>query len=417
MSSLISPSCLSPSTKVLYLSEQVEDIGSLSTRQYSLESPSLSWSSLQTELEDAIPHVLIILDCYYAANATGNLIASKTTKEILAACSRECPIRSSGNRSYTSALVDELTHIGNLDSNRERVSAAMLHSRLMSVKGRLSYTPTYTLLSENGGSSIVLAPRSMVAAPSPRVPFISSTSSTQTSRSLELEHLEDGLQLSRCSSRSSYAEETKVLIAVSIADITPPSLVPDVNAWRRWLTTETPLEIRNIDIQLQNVYHSHSLLAIFSIPVVVWTRLPDQAAYRFIGYMTRPCNKWKNEYPTPLTSRVKTYSSRGEKPKSFGAPWGPPRPSTEDNIGLSGYARDRPSRTFLSSDIPQYTDPDTMTVDEDYDPTDKFVRGPLPSVYSPYYKPTNESRSMGASSPLVADNSLSTEQIVAKQII
>ena len=261
-------------------------------------------------MEDAIPHVLIILDCCYAANATGNLIASKTTKEILAACSRECPIRSSGFRSYTSAIVDEIAHIGNLNSERERVSAAMLHSRLMSVKGRLSYTPTYTLLSEHGGSSIIVAPRPIVATPSPQAPSTSSTSLLPTSRSLRLEHLKDGLQLSQHSSQSSYAAETKVLIAVSIAEISHSNLAPDVNAWRRWLTTGTPLEIRNIDIELENVYHSHSMLAIFSIPVVVWTRLPDQAAYRFIGYVSFPYQNPKLEQSSGAKFRDRAFSSR-----------------------------------------------------------------------------------------------------------
>ena len=122
-------------------------------------SPYLSWSSLQTLLETAIPHVLIILDCCYAANAARDLADSRTTKELLAACSRESTTSGVGYRSYTRALIDELENMSYSRSPMKPFSAAMLHSRLMSVRWRLAYTPTYALLSELGGSSIVLNPK------------------------------------------------------------------------------------------------------------------------------------------------------------------------------------------------------------------------------------------------------------------
>lgn len=59
-------------------------------------SPFLNWSSLQPLLETAIPHVLIILDCCFAATAVRDTTEG-TTKEILAACGRESPNLVSAN--------------------------------------------------------------------------------------------------------------------------------------------------------------------------------------------------------------------------------------------------------------------------------------------------------------------------------
>lgn len=115
-------------------------------------SPSLNWSSLQHLLETAVPCVLIILDCCFAANAARDT-AEGTTKEILAACSRENPTLGVCERSFTSVLVEELQAFG-----RAPFTVAMLHSRLVTMRWRLAFTPFYALLSENGGNSIAISP-------------------------------------------------------------------------------------------------------------------------------------------------------------------------------------------------------------------------------------------------------------------
>ncbi|KAL8680083.1 MAG: hypothetical protein Q9224_006976 [Gallowayella concinna] len=118
------------------------------------DSPTLTWSSLQHLLENAVPHVLIILDCCYAANAARDT-SEGTTKELLAACGRENPTLGVGIRSFTSALIEELQAFGN-----SPFTVAMLHSRLITMRWRLAFTPVYALLSEHGGHSIELAPLS-----------------------------------------------------------------------------------------------------------------------------------------------------------------------------------------------------------------------------------------------------------------
>lgn len=75
------------------------------------DSASLNWSSLQPLLENAVPPVLIILDCCFAANAARDTTEG-ATKEILAACGRENPTLGVGERSFTSALIEELKAFG-----------------------------------------------------------------------------------------------------------------------------------------------------------------------------------------------------------------------------------------------------------------------------------------------------------------
>ena len=246
------------------------------------DSPCLTWSSLQTLLETAIPHVLVILDCCYAASAAKDLTDSRTTKEIMTACSRESPTSVVGNRSYTSALVDELRDIGSRGPSSQPVTVAMLHSRLMSIKWRLAYTPTYALLSENGGSSIVIQ---KMPETEKRASSGGSTSSAHSSQATNTPDRSDdagpGHSLAQSSSQSSQPSETKVLIAVSFSEANSSLIVGD---WKKWLTTDAPAGILGLDVQLESMYLSNSILALFSIPVALWNRMPDKAAYRFVGF-------------------------------------------------------------------------------------------------------------------------------------
>ena len=226
--------------------------------------------------------MLIILDCCYAANAAKDLTDSKTTKEILTACSRESPTLSVGNRSYTSALIDELRYIGRQGPSSQPVTVAMLHSRLMSVRWRLAYTPTYTLLSEDGGSSIVIQKlpiQENVASSG------NSTSSASQSQTTDPSDRSDDAGLehppTQSSSLSSQSSEIKVIIAVSLSEA-DSSL--DVEHWQRWLTSNAPAGILGLDTKLESLYLSNSTLALFSIPVALWNGLPDRAAYRFVGF-------------------------------------------------------------------------------------------------------------------------------------
>ncbi|KAL8748207.1 MAG: hypothetical protein Q9190_000026 [Brigantiaea leucoxantha] len=227
------------------------------------DSPSLPWSSLQPLLETAVPHVLIILDCCFAANAARDT-SEGTTKELLAACGRENPTLGVGDRSFTSALIEELQSFGNMP-----FTVAMLHMRLVSVRWRLAFTPIYALLSEHGGHSITIRP--FPENDQSSAPF-------DKPRDVDT----DCMQLSDDDSSSpSLALETRVLLSVSVAEEAPVN----VFEWVSWLTNQAPWEVTKIDVRVESVFRSHSTLLLMSIPVFAWAKLPENNAYRFIGFV------------------------------------------------------------------------------------------------------------------------------------
>ena len=207
------------------------------------------WSSLQHLLETAIPHVLIILDCCFAANVARDTTQG-TTKELLAACGRENLTLGVGLRSFTSALIDELRAFG-----PNPFTVAMLHSRLIKMRWRLTYTPIYALLSEHGGNSIHLEPI-------PR---------SAQSRHVQLSHL-----------MNPPASSTKVLLTVSVAQ----NAELNIDQWTTWLQTLAPVEVQKLDMRIEAIYRSHSTLVLFSLSTCIWDRLRECSAYQFIAFIT-----------------------------------------------------------------------------------------------------------------------------------
>lgn len=229
-------------------------------------------------LENAIPHVLIILDCCYAATAARDT-AEGTTKELLAACSRENLTLGVGQRSFTSALIEELQSFGN-----SSFTVAMLHSRLITMRWRLAFTPIYALLSERGGNSIELAPLPAVSTPAPQN-SISSNGSASTLDHMDTSVLEGSFVIADTSpsSQSSLGplSQARVLLAVSVvreADC-------DLEQWVAWLTSQAPWDVTQVEVQVEGIYKSHSTLVLVSVPIFAWDRLPDRTAYRFIGFI------------------------------------------------------------------------------------------------------------------------------------
>ncbi|KAI4253500.1 MAG: hypothetical protein L6R42_007556 [Xanthoria sp. 1 TBL-2021] len=225
------------------------------------DSPTLNWSSLQHLLENAIPHVLIILDCCYAANAARDT-SDGTRKELLVACGRENPTLGVGIRSFTSAIVEELQAFG-----RSAFTVSMLYSRLVTMRWRLAYTPVHAVLSEHGGHSIELAPLSAL---------------TQTGKSSDENDSgfdEDMMDISTPEAR--VAPNTRVLLLVSISD----DAAYDIAEWKKWLVTQAPVEITKVEVKVEAVFKSHSTMLVTSIPIVAWDCLPNRAAYRFIGFV------------------------------------------------------------------------------------------------------------------------------------
>jgi hypothetical protein len=243
------------------------------------DSPTLAWSSLQHLLENAIPHVLIILDCCFAANAARDT-AEGSTKEILAACGRENPTAGVGLRSFTSALIEELHAFGS-----NPFTVAMLHSRLVTMRWRLQFTPIYALLSEHGGNSIQLAPLPTPKVSEPHASLQGNGECALGDDPMDLSSNDESLfsASAQQSSQSSMSarSETRVLLAVSIQQ----DAVRDVSQWVTWLTTQAPWDVTKVEVKVEGAYESHSMLVLVSIPTYAWDGLPDKEAYRFIDFI------------------------------------------------------------------------------------------------------------------------------------
>ena len=233
-------------------------------RNRSATSPSLEWFNIQPMLLTAKPHVLMILDCCFAANAARDTTEG-SPKELLAACGRENQTLGVGTRSFTSVLIEELQSFEDA-----AFTVAMLHARLITLRYKLAYTPIYAALAEKGCNSIVIAPLPRTPSPSPQGPDRPTVPGSNM-----------GIVHPAIPRPVSLTESTRVLLAVSVAE----DVAHNVTQWVSWLTTAAPWGVSKVDVRLECMYKSHSTLLLVSVPTVGWSRLPESAAYRFIGFI------------------------------------------------------------------------------------------------------------------------------------
>ncbi len=227
----------------------------------------------------AKPHVLMILDCCFAANAARDTTEG-SSKELLAACGRESQTLGVGIRSFTSVLIEELQSF-----EGAAFTIAMLHARLITLRHKLAYTPIYAALAEKGGNSIVISPLPRNTSPSPQGSECSKGPGFNTSTPVVTtaqEQVNTGNDTpTTLPSPVSLAEGTRVLLAVSVAE----DVAHNVAQWVSWLTTAAPWDVSKVDVRLECMYKSHSTLLLVSVPIVGWNRLPESAAYKFIGFI------------------------------------------------------------------------------------------------------------------------------------
>ena len=264
-------------------------------------SPFLNWSSLQPLLETAVPHVLIILDCCFAATAARD-ITEGTTKEILAACGRESPTLGVGQRSFTSALIEEMQAFDGAP-----FTVTMLHSRLVTMRWRLAFTPIYALLSERGGNSITIYPLLDVGASArPESQLLAELEATDNSQEGQASMISDDSPSLQTSQQQ--AVDTRVLLSVSVVQ----DAIHDVSHWVSWLTTAAPWDVTKVDVKVESIFRSYSTLMIVSIPTYAWSRLPERLAYRFVGFIRSGDIFQAAENPT--ASIAETLSRGGASP-------------------------------------------------------------------------------------------------------
>ena len=179
-------------------------------------------------------------------------------------------------RSFTSALIEELQAFG-----KQTFTVAMLHSRLVTMRWRLAFTPIYALLSEHGGNSIAIAPLPDISNVNFLPELISVNKDTCGSNAEGNETNPGAGEPASILASPTQAVETRVLLSIAIAQ----DADPDLAAWMTWLTTAAPLNIHKVDVTIHSLFRSHSLIALISLPITAWNMLSERPAYRFVAFI------------------------------------------------------------------------------------------------------------------------------------
>ena len=207
---------------------------------------TLNFSNLiKMTLEITEADVLYIMDCCYAAEA-----GLSCNKELLAASSMKETATAIINGNFTRKLCDAL-----VENQRAPITAAQLHGKLFKYFDskqvglhRLPYRGQYRLpyhaeLHPQMPGSIVLAP-------------LFSASSTQVN--------------------AQDLHSSKVIITATISS--GPNL-PNVLQWQKYLTTNLPSDVKNLDIEVTSVHQGSSFMMMVALPVSVWAAMRSDPAY------------------------------------------------------------------------------------------------------------------------------------------
>ena len=199
-------------------------------------------------LEYAVPDVLILLDCCYAASA--DLRSVDGTLEVLAACGRETTTTGISDWSFTSRLTEVLR-----DLRDQAFTIVQLHSKLINYRAvegpkKLLKTPIHGIMSNKDKASIRL---SLMTTP----PDVTSGDKADLASS------------------TIGAVSPRVLIAVSLKKNDH-----DPGVWRDWLLSHLPGGIDGLSLVIpEGIWGAHSVLGLFSLPAAVWDLLPNRGAY------------------------------------------------------------------------------------------------------------------------------------------
>ena len=283
---------------------------------------TVNWTQIQPLLvEDTVSDVLFILDCCYASTA-GTRGAVQGSKEVLAACSVEDETTGVHNNSFTSNIIDILK-----DGASKSLTAWQINGLLMERRrnNRLFYTPRHYPLSKGAASCVQL--RSMVKCTNKGTKLKRNQNHGSFIDSPDTPPLTD--------SATTISDEIdpfggRVILTLGLED---PSEPPEKKHWVEWLCKRVPENLRFISLRYQNgfqeqrsilspmspqetlqyigdlaseadqrrqkrvaaelvrtesAFDSNSTLLLISIPLPLWTFLPDNPSYAFVGYIRSP---------------------------------------------------------------------------------------------------------------------------------
>ena len=276
------------------------------SRNRDMKSPSLPSGGVQSLMEEADADALLLFDCCNAAATTTSKLQQdqRGVTEAIAACGYETFAPEVGEHSFTNALIETLATA----SKGMPFSVGYLHNRILNrlkcwvpcierdnkgkmredVDGRLEYerqprrTPIYSLLVESKPRrSILLAPLGK-----PRATRELSQAATLNVTEITKEHIVKLSGTSRRAKKRKGSQSAGSHIQTCSQVILSIQLEGDeldVPAWRECIRL-FPAEAK--DIKIEGVYSSFSTLLLVRMPVAIWSLLPENQAYSFVGYVT-----------------------------------------------------------------------------------------------------------------------------------
>ncbi|CAK44736.1 hypothetical protein CBS115989_7812 [Aspergillus niger] len=75
----------------------------------------------------------------------------------------------------------------------------------------------------------------------------------------------------------------RVLLSIEVKD---DHSERDVKAWEAWLSSNIPEDVLSVDIKIEATFQSHSTVLLITVPLEVWTMLPDHPGYNFVSHVT-----------------------------------------------------------------------------------------------------------------------------------
>jgi len=183
--------------------------------------------------------VLHIMDCCYATEAVdGNA-------EVLSATSTVDKAGGDPDACFTKTLVEELRRASSNVTTVVSLHAEMVRNRDAT---KLYYTPVYT--QRQGKPSITLQKLR------PSGPHGN--------------HLQPSIK----------ADGPRILLTAHVADNVRKQ---DLDTLKGWILTQVPTFVTGIDVTVEGVWAAESTLMLFSVPIEIWNRIRDHAAWSYVG--------------------------------------------------------------------------------------------------------------------------------------
>ncbi|KAF8856020.1 hypothetical protein BDZ45DRAFT_804520 [Acephala macrosclerotiorum] len=284
--------------------------------------PTIASAGIQSMFEEAEADVLILYDCCHSAACLTN--GSRTPRhvvEVIAACGYETVAAQVDKHSFTKALLEILA----LKAKGGPFSVGDLHARVLSKlkcwapdlltdakgkflethEGHLVYehqprrTPVYSIVCETEPR------RSILLCPLPKRDCSSSSSTNQGPNTPSSSP--DPAALPTSDNNESSGKRKR-----DVADDGPcPQILLAIRLERneldipRWVEWIRNLPAAGKDIRIEGLYESFSSLVLLRMPVAVWSLLPQNPSYSFVGFITSENLSPRTEqFPVSLAQNI-----------------------------------------------------------------------------------------------------------------